>query len=126
MKVYENELTVFFDVDDTLLMWGEKPYEPGEGKVAVFDPNDKDMPHRYLYPHTRHVQFLKKLKGRGYTVTVWSNGGWAWAEQAVIALGLQDYVDKVESKPIKIIDDLPYDETFPKRFYLPCTPEGSE
>jgi len=125
MKVYKNELTISFDVDDTILLWEDDPYSPGDGKIKVDDPNDSDRPFRYLYPHKRHINFLKKCHSRGYSVTVWSNGGWAWAEAAVRALKLQEYVTKVESKPIKIVDDLPYDETFPTRLFLPHNDEGS-
>jgi predicted HAD superfamily phosphohydrolase YqeG len=125
MKVYDNELTLFCDVDDTLVMWKDNPYEPGDGKIKILDPNDLDEPYRYLYPHHRHINFIKKCKNRGYNITVWSNGGWAWAKAVVEALHLQDYVTKVESKPLKIIDDLPYNETFPNRLYLDCH-EGSE
>ena len=126
MKVYKNELTIFFDCDDTLAMWKDNPYEPGSGKVEVKDPNDTEHPRRFLYPHKRHINFLKKCHSRGYSVTVWSNGGWAWAESVVKAFGLEKYVDKVESKPIKIVDDLPYDSTFPSRIYLPFEEGGSE
>ncbi|PCI45912.1 MAG: hypothetical protein COB41_00550 [Proteobacteria bacterium] len=126
MKVYDNELTIFFDVDDSLVMWEGNPYSPEDGKIKIKDPNDPDTPYRYLYPHKRHVNFLKKCHSRGYSVTVWSNGGWAWAESVVKALGLEEYVAKVESKPIKIVDDLPYNETFPTRLYLPFDNEGSD
>lgn len=126
MNVIKNELTIFFDCDDTLVMWKDNPTQPGEGKVEIFDPNDPDEPYRYLYPHRRHINFLKKCASRGYSVTVWSNGGWAWAEQIVLALGLEDHVNKVESKPLKIVDDLPYGETFPNRLYLKYDEEGSE
>ena len=126
MQVIKNELTIFFDVDDTLVMWQGNPYQPGEGKVQIHDPNDKDDPYRFLYPHKRHINFLKKCHNRGYSITVWSNGGWAWAEAVVKALELEDYVTKVESKPLKIVDDLPYNETFPNRLYFDYNEEGSE
>ncbi len=125
MKVYKNELTISFDTDDTLVMWEGNPYEPGEGKVKIKDPNDTETPYRYLMPHVRHINFLKKCHSRGYSVTVWSNGGWAWAESVIRALNLEDFVSKIESKPIKIVDDLPYDETFPTRLFLPFDNEGS-
>jgi len=118
MKVYKNELTVSVDCDDTLVMWLDNPYQPGEGKIEIRDHGDKEIPLKFLYPHKRHIALLKRYKQRGFTVTVWSNNGWQWAEAVVTALGIENYVDKVESKPIKIIDDLPYDETFPKRLYL--------
>lgn len=126
MIVYQNELTISLDVDDTLVMWKDNPYSPGKGKIKITDPNDPDSPYRFLYPHKRHINFLKKCHNRGYLVTVWSNGGWEWAEAVVRALNLTEYVTKVESKPIKIVDDLPYDATFPKRLYLPYDEEGSE
>lgn len=123
MKIFKGELTMSVDVDNTLLMWEEEPYKPGKGKIKVIDPNDGNA--RYLVPHQRHVNFVRKCAKRGYQITVWSAGGWAWAEAAVRALKLEDYVTKIETKPVKFIDDLEAHEILGTRIFLPNT-EGSD
>lgn len=125
MKVYKNELTISFDCDDTLVMWKDDVFQPGEGKIRIEDPDEKDSA-RYLVPHQRHIRFLKKCANRGYQVTVWSSGGWAWAESIVRTLGLEDYVTKIESKPLKVVDDLPLGEILHNRVYLEDVPDGSD
>lgn len=126
MQVFKNELTCSIDVDDTLVMWEGNIYKPGKGKIGIFDPNGAEGDNmRYLVPHQRHIKFLKKLANRGYQITVWSAGGWAWAESVVNTLGLNQYVAKVESKPLKIIDDLPTQEGIGQSFFLsPLKGEG--
>lgn len=118
MQVFKNEMTISFDVDDTLVMWEGNIYKPEEGRVAIPDPYDNNDP-KYLIPHTRHINFLKKSFKRGYQVTVWSAGGWAWAESVVKTLGLEEFVAKVETKPIKLVDDLPVSEGVGVTMYLP-------
>lgn len=100
MKVIENEVLVAIDCDDTLVMWSE-PTVPGIGKIEF----DFAMKSVYLTPHTYHCDLIKMYKLRGYHVTVWSANGYAWAEQVVARLGLEDYVDVVSSKLTKYVDD---------------------
>jgi len=116
MEVFKGELTISFDVDDTLVMWKDNIYKPGEGKIKIVDPTDSEP--RFLVPHQRHINFLKKCYKRGYQITIWSAGGWAWAEAAVIALGLEEFVHKVESKPLKYVDDLTAVDILGTRIYL--------
>ncbi len=101
-------MVVTFDVDDTLVMWDglannslvadSHPYK------HFIDPNDGSK--KSLKPHLRHIELLKSLKNRGYTVIVWSAGGGKWANSVVTTLGLADYVDIIMSKPIKWVDDI--------------------
>lgn len=105
MNIIDNELTVIFDVDDTLVLWG-KPI--GEETRRFIDPHTKKV--EYLKPHDEHIQILKQQKGRGYHVTVWSAAGWAWAKTVIDTLGIQDYVDEIRSKPVKVFDDVSADK----------------
>lgn len=116
MKVIEGENTVYCDVDDTLVMWDDNFREPHEGAKKFLDPYDGSS--NYLTPHKKHIELLKKYKGRGVTVIVWSAAGVKWAESVVKTLGLVEYVELVITKPNKIIDDLPVEAIFSTRIYL--------
>lgn len=113
MKVVENEWLSMWDVDDTLCLWG-KPQDPRA--IEFIDPHDKQI--HLLVPHERHIKLLKDFKARGYTIIVWSGGGYEWAETVVKTLGLEDYVDFAMTKPMKYIDDLPAVEILGSRIYL--------
>ena len=49
---------------------------------------------------------MREFKARGHYVIVWSQGGWEWAEAVVKALGLEDLVDEVKTKPQWMVDDI--------------------
>jgi predicted phosphatase len=116
MLVVQNDRTVSIDVDDTLLMYDDNFMQPHEGAIRIVDPNDNQVV--YLTPHQRHVDLIKKWKGRGYFIEVWSANGFAWAERAVRALNLEDYVDIVTTKREKFVDDLPASQVLGTRVYL--------
>ena len=99
MKVIRKN-PVFYDVDDTLIL-----YE-GDGEyVDVEYFGDKVR----VLPHKMHCRFLKNNKRRGFSVHVWSQQGHEWAKAVVEALGLEDFVDFVSSKPQSYFDDLAAD-----------------
>jgi FMN phosphatase YigB (HAD superfamily) len=114
MKVFNTENMVPFDVDDTLVMWHlddkskdiqiEHPYQPGI------------MNH--VTPHEKHIKLLKDYKGRGFTVVVWSAGGVEWAHAVVKALGIEEYVDAVFTKPCRYVDDLQCEKWMGNRVYI--------
>lgn len=108
MQVAPTEMTIFFDVDDTLIFWDENPTQPFDGCIEMVCPHDGMKTYHRI--HERHVSFLKKQKAKGYTVIVWSASGTKWAEAVINKLGLNDYVDFVMSKPIKWVDDMPNPE----------------
>jgi len=114
VKVIKNELICCFDVDDTLLMWEHKNKETAG--VYFKDPHDGAM--HLLVPHKKHIKLLKDLKSRGYTIIVWSGGGYAWAKAVVETLKLEDYVDFCMSKVTKYVDDLQAEEVLGSRIYL--------
>lgn len=101
MKVIENEQLVFVDCDDTLVMW--VPCNKEFKTVIITDPYDGQK--LKLKAHAGHIKVLKDRKARGAFVVVWSAGGYKWANAVVEALGLQDYVDLIASKPFMYIDD---------------------
>lgn len=114
MHVIEDENVVCFDVDDTLVMWNSKCVPTH--KIDILCPYSNSF--NFLKPHMAHIDLLKKYKGRGLTVVVWSAGGYKWAEAVVKALELEAFVDYVMTKPSKIVDDLMPNEIFTTRIYL--------
>lgn len=116
MHVVNNELVVAFDVDDTLVMWGDKHNKPHKSRVKVKNPYSNSV--HYLKPHKKHIELLKTYKGRGYTIIVWSAGGYLWAKEVIEALKLNDYVDIVTTKMLKYVDDLQAEDVLGTRVYL--------
>lgn len=115
-KVITNEHIYMFDTDETLVLWDDKFTEPGQFKTKIHDPyGKKDM---YLTPHGRHINLLKQMHGRGRHIIVWSAGGALWAEAVVKALGLDDYVHQIMTKPLGYVDDLPAQEVLTNRIYF--------
>lgn len=109
----------FFDVDDTLLLWGRGI----EGRRVTVKYND--LVSESAVAHEAHITKLKQHKARGHTVVVWSAGGSEWARQAVELLGLEDYVDLVIEKPMWLYDDLQPSQFMPRADWL-GTDNGSE
>jgi hydroxymethylpyrimidine pyrophosphatase-like HAD family hydrolase len=86
MQVIKSHRIVYFDVDDTLVIWDWKSIDPeGKGLLQIADPNSSHM--ELVLPHERHIALLKQFKARGHTVVVWSQGGWDWASSVVKSLG---------------------------------------
>jgi FMN phosphatase YigB (HAD superfamily) len=89
MYVVRSSRIVFFDIDDTLVIWDWKPINPdGVGLVSINNPDGACS--ELVMPHNRHIQLLRQFKARGHTVVVWSQGGHAWAESVCKTLGIDD------------------------------------
>lgn len=125
MQVINNESVIFFDVDDTLVMWDiSASHTSYLDIVIVIDPYDgKPLS---LGIHKPHVKLLINQAKRGSKVVVWSQGGFQWAEAVVKALQLEEYVDIVMSKPKTYVDDLPVEAWLKDRVYIkPDSPWGA-
>lgn len=97
----------YFDVDDTLLI-----YQKDLSSDRYHELFELSIPGRELFtamvaPHHEHVQRVKEHKAWGNGVVVWSRSGYEWAEAAVKALGLEQYVDVCLAKPMYYYDDKP-------------------
>jgi hypothetical protein len=94
--------TVYCDIDDTLIMFSVPDDFPEEDLVTIDDGNIcmKVAPNKY------NIEYLKKLHIRKHLICCWSAAGSDWAEIAVKALKLEDYVHIIISKPAIYIDDL--------------------
>jgi phosphoserine phosphatase len=96
--------TAAFDVDDTLLMW-ELPEGVEINDERLVTVECRGYTER-LMPNTHNITLLKKMAARGHGIIVWSGGGSDWAEAAVKALELEDYVDVISGKLQYYIDDI--------------------
>lgn len=129
MIVLKSDNSVHCDVDDTIAMWNPTPEQSEKYGIEITCPgglyqNDRGEIKmgpswtQRIVPHFTHVEQLKKHKARGHFVCVWSAGGWEWAQAAVKALGLEQYVDLVISKPRWTYDDLQAEQFMPKSQYM--------
>lgn len=116
MKVYETDQVVTVDCDDTLVMWSDKYTQPHEGAIPVPDPYDNST--NYLVPHKKHIELVRKYKGRGFLVIVWSAAGVQWAHSVVKTLKLEPFVDIVLSKPTRYVDDYDCTKWMGNRVYI--------
>lgn len=115
MKIINNESTVFFDIDNTLVMW--KMSKTGvSASVKVTCPYHGDI--YELKKHLGHIKILKDRKARGSFIVVWSAAGFAWAEAVIKALNLELYVDLIMTKPHAYVDDKQAAEFMGERIYL--------
>lgn len=117
MYYNETELVVSFDVDDTLVLH-DPVRTDNKTLIKIKDPYMSDNSSVKVYVHQAHVDLLKQFKHRGYTVIVWSAGGSKWANEVIKALKIEEYVDIVITKPVKLFDDLPLNEALGQRIYL--------
>ena len=101
MVEIKNDNVAYFDVDETLLIY-DFPQEKMNEAIQV---SIEGGPSVYVVPHRVHVEQVRRHKAWGNGVVVWSRSGWQWAKAAVIALGLDKYVDAVAAKPFYYYDD---------------------
>ncbi len=100
MITFKEAKTVYFDCDNTLVMWSSRMYEPHWHERAI------EVGGYWLVPHVHHVNALKNHKEDGCTIVVWSQGGADWAKCVVDALGLEAWVDVCLRKPDIYYDDI--------------------
>lgn len=120
MKIIENENTIFFDVDETLILHsgsfaGKSEHKPVGNNVFIYDKRiDRTI---IAQPYHPHIDILLQSKARGRFVVVWSASGHLWAEMVLKALGLQNHVDLVMTKPSVYLDDIDANK-FMNRVYI--------
>lgn len=121
--------TVWFDVDDTLILWNPPKDQLESRGIDITCPKSMTLNDdgelvdcgswtTKVVPHRVHVEQLKKHKLRGHKVIVWSAGGEDWAEAAVKALKLEDFVDIVVEKPSWIYDDIKPEDFMPRPYWM--------
>ena len=105
MIVVDDNQIVFFDCDDTLVIWGyDRANTSHTDNLVEFNNWGYSQ---WLLPNQELIDQLKGHKKNGHKVVVWSRSGYEWAKEIVEGLKLQDHVDFVMSKPMYFYDDLP-------------------
>lgn len=94
---------IYFDCDDTLVMWHQQNEEGFDERFISITHNGYRMA---LVPHQKNIEMLKDCYNRGYSVVVWSAGGLAWAQKVTKSLKLNKYVHFILSKPLEHVDDI--------------------
>lgn len=97
--------TVYFDCDDTLVMWSPSEKSIKEFKLTTV-PFQCGGVLSYYYVNPHNVQLLIDYAQRGHSIVVWSGAGVAWAKSVVEGLEIGAYVDAVLSKPHIFVDDV--------------------
>lgn len=119
MIVIKNENIRPFDVDGTLIYaFDSSTMIYKEHKtVSIKDSVTGGM--LVMCVHEPMIRLMKEEYHRGSHIIVWSRGGYEWAANVVIALGLESIVKEVYSKPMVYFDDVSVNEWMPSRVYLP-------
>lgn len=111
MEIISNDHVVCFDVDETLIIWHWDQYKKTELSEANQLIDIKmDNYSTSVEPFKEHIELLKRYKAKGKFIIVWTQSGYKWGEAVVKALGLEEYVDLVLTKPEKYVDDLDANE----------------
>lgn len=114
MKVIEKDKVVYFDCDETLVMWNY-PLEVKDCGMEFDNYGFKE----WLVPNFRMMDALKKNYSQGAHIVVWSQNGYKWAKEVVTKLGLSKYVHYVQTKPDLIFDDIRPEEFIRRAYILP-------
>ncbi len=100
MKINQNPRIWEFDVDDTLICWDLSAFERNQ-QQEIQGPRGRVL----VVPHQKNINLLIKLAKIGWHIRVQSGSGVEWARCVLEQLGLEDYVDEVEAKPLGNTDD---------------------
>ena len=112
MKILKREHIRPFDVDGCLIV--DQP--GGAYNIDVYDAVTKQ--YIKVGVNSNMVRLLKEERQRGSYIVVWSRSGWEWAANVVRALNLEQYVDRVMSKPIVYFDDTPVEHWLKDRVFI--------
>jgi phosphoserine phosphatase len=116
--IIENERVVCFDVDETLIHHIQPSDIDVFNQDRVLELKYESINETYLVLINEiHRKLVKEMYHRGRYVIIWSARGHEWAEIVVKALGLENHVHMIMSKPIAYVDDVGADD-FMKRIYI--------
>lgn len=93
-EVIETDRVVFFDVDDTLILWDRRDFDLPEVTING----------RVFQVHSGHMKKIENYVTMDFKIFVWSNSGYKWAKKVTEALGIADKVTAM-CKPHRVFDD---------------------
>jgi hydroxymethylpyrimidine pyrophosphatase-like HAD family hydrolase len=111
--VIKGDNPIYFDVDDTLIMW-DIPSDRTHEAIDIHCYGVTSV----VRPHHKHIELLKLTCQRDRQIIVWSQRGYKWAEAVVKVLKLEEYVDAILTKPIAYVDDLAVEDWMVGRIYI--------
>lgn len=113
MVINKNENIVPVDVDKTLILPDYWNYP----QLPVIEYNYYGIKKKAAV-HTAHVELVRSYKKRGFFIRVWSNNGWKHCKEIIDQLDLVDFVDEIEAKSHRFVDDLEANEVLGSRVYI--------
>jgi len=113
LKSPRNQI-VYFDVDDTLIIWIENTHPDAEEAIVINDSAGSTL----TLPIKENIEKLKAHFALGDTIVVWTQGGAEWAEAVVKAYGLESFVHLCLGKPELAYDDLAPNEWMLEKWVL--------
>lgn len=99
--IIENDNVVYFDVDETIVMWEPKSTDEIVSIAASWGITER------LAPNQKIIKKIKQHAMQGHWVVVHTQAGWDWALTVIKALKLEEYVSEIKTKPKWMYDDLP-------------------
>ena len=97
----KSDKMIYVDCDDTLVMWDLSKYpDLRTVELSCYGPVT-------LRVNDKNVNLVKKLAKLGYSIVVWSQTGWEWAEAVSKAVGIAEHSVLYLTKPRYHLDDLP-------------------
>lgn len=115
--IIRNENIAPFDVDGTLIIHGTIDDLSKYSTVAVVDPVNP-LQTITVGVNEPMVRLMREEAHRGATIFVWSRGGYEWADNVIVALGLEAVVDYVMTKPKAYFDDTSVDKWLNDRVFI--------
>lgn len=122
MHFVKGDNVIYFDVDNTLIMWDPPAYDSRIVQLPTLhyiNDSHGDLMPQYVevIPHEHHLNMIIRHKQLGNTVVVWSKSGPLWAQNVITHFGLTEYVDVCMGKPSCFYDDLKAEEFMVDRRY---------
>jgi len=97
------EKVVYYDMDETLVLWNYEPTNEILNKLVTVDGTG-------LLPNESMIISMKRNKIRGFGIILWTHSSMELANKIVKALGLEKVVDLIIPKPVRYYDDRPVEE----------------
>ena len=116
INVIESERVIMVDIDDTLIMH-LKPKEALTTDLVLI-PDPVEQGYVEVWKNNPMIRLVKEESARGSYLIAWSRGGFAWAISVLTALGLDDKVKQVMTKPFAYFDDSDVSNWMRDRVYI--------